>query len=69
MILCSCNVLCDRAVRDALACPNPPRTPGQVHRHLGCRAQCGRCARSMREIIDEAKQAPEAMEELEAKVA
>jgi bacterioferritin-associated ferredoxin len=53
MILCSCNVLSDNAVREALESLNPPRTPSQVHRHLGCKAQCGRCVRSLRELIDE----------------
>jgi bacterioferritin-associated ferredoxin len=69
MILCSCNVLSDRQVRETLASPSPPRTPSQVHRHLGCKAQCGRCARSMRELIDEAKQAPAALDLPAAKVA
>ncbi|MGA7328835.1 MAG: (2Fe-2S)-binding protein [Rhodomicrobium sp.] len=54
MILCSCNVLSDQSVRNALDTPNPPRTPCQVHRHLGCKAQCGRCARSIRQVMDEA---------------
>ena len=58
MIVCSCNVLSHRAVRTALDGPNPPRTPCQVHRHLGCKAQCGRCVRSIRELIDEAKANP-----------
>jgi bacterioferritin-associated ferredoxin len=55
MIVCSCNVLTDHAVREALSSPTPPQTPSQVHRHLGCKAQCGRCVRTMREIMDEAK--------------
>ncbi len=52
MIICSCNVLSDKEVRTALAAPTPPRTPAQVHRHLGCKPECGRCVRSMREIIE-----------------
>ncbi len=55
MIICSCSVLSDKQVRDALATPNAPRTPCQVHRHLGCEPQCGHCVRSMREIIDRAR--------------
>ncbi len=54
MILCSCNVISDNAVRESLASPNPPRTPSQVHRHLGCKAQCGRCVRSIREMLGQA---------------
>jgi bacterioferritin-associated ferredoxin len=53
MILCSCNVLTCHAVREVLGGPNPPRTPAQVHRHLGCKPQCGRCLLSIREILDE----------------
>ena len=54
MIICSCSVLSDKQVRAVLDSPNPPRTPCQVHRHLGCEPQCGRCVRSMREIINRA---------------
>ena len=32
----------------------PPRSTGQVYGCLGCSAQCGRCARTIREIMDEA---------------
>ncbi len=56
MIICSCSVLSDKQVQAALDAPNPPRTPCQVHRHLGCEPQCGRCVRSMREILDRARQ-------------
>jgi bacterioferritin-associated ferredoxin len=69
MILCSCNVLSDRAIREVLASPNPPRTPCQVHHHLGCKARCGRCVRTMREMIDEAKPVFPMPEESEAQVA
>jgi bacterioferritin-associated ferredoxin len=55
MIICSCTVLSDKQVSAALDSPNPPRTPCQVHRHLGCEPQCGRCVRSMREIINRAR--------------
>jgi bacterioferritin-associated ferredoxin len=53
MIVCSCNVLTDQAVRTACA-KAAPRTTGQVYGCLGCSAQCGRCARSIRKIMDEA---------------
>lgn len=68
MIICSCSVLSDKQVRTALDASNPPRTPCQVHRHLGCEPQCGRCVRSMRELINRARQET-AAETLEAKVA
>ena len=55
MIVCSCNVLSDTAIREACASLDAaPRTPGQVYRCLGCSPQCGRCARTIRGIMDEA---------------
>ncbi|MDX6806857.1 (2Fe-2S)-binding protein [Terrihabitans rhizophilus] len=55
MIVCSCNVLSERAIRDACTSPEQaPRTPGQVYRCLGCSPQCGRCSRTIRSIINEA---------------
>lgn len=53
MIVCSCNVLTDHDVRTAVN-TSAPRTTGQVYGCLGCSAQCGRCARSIRKIMDEA---------------
>jgi bacterioferritin-associated ferredoxin len=52
MIVCSCNVLSDGAVRNCLG-PGPgcPRTPAQVYACLGCSPKCGRCARTIREIM------------------
>lgn len=54
MIVCSCNVVSDRQVRDALASNEKCRTPGEVYRCLGCSPQCGRCARTIRAIMDQA---------------
>jgi bacterioferritin-associated ferredoxin len=54
MIVCSCNVLSDSDVRAALTGADMPRTTGQVYGCLGCNAQCGRCARTIRRIMDEA---------------
>ncbi|MDB5601927.1 MAG: putative bacterioferritin-associated [Xanthobacteraceae bacterium] len=55
MIVCSCNVLTDHDVRSTLADgKEKPRTAGQVYGCLGCSAQCGRCARTIRRIMDEA---------------
>ncbi len=53
MIVCSCNVLSDQAIRTACS-KAAPRTAGQVYGCLGCSAQCGRCARTIRKIMDEA---------------
>lgn len=54
MIVCSCNVLSADAIRacsvdrGALLC-----TPAAVYREFGCRARCGRCARTIRSILTE----------------
>jgi len=53
MIVCSCNVLSDHQVRSAVG-SSAPRTTGEVYGCLGCSAQCGRCARTIRKIMDEA---------------
>ena len=55
MIVCSCNVFSDRDVRTALdSAPARPATANQVYGCLGCSPQCGRCARTIRRIMDEA---------------
>jgi bacterioferritin-associated ferredoxin len=55
MIVCSCNVLSDTDVRACLG-PGPgcPRTPAQVYTCLGCSPECGKCARTIRAIMDAA---------------
>ncbi len=55
MIVCSCNVLSDGAVRACLT-PGPgcPRTPAQVYECLGCSPKCGRCAKTIRALLDAA---------------
>jgi bacterioferritin-associated ferredoxin len=60
MIVCSCNVLSDKDVRTAVTGEAPPRSTGQVYGCLGCSAQCGRCARTIRKIMDEALDGAEA---------
>jgi bacterioferritin-associated ferredoxin len=55
MIVCSCNVLSETAIREACASLDAaPRTPGQVYRCLGCSPQCGRCSRTIKTILDQA---------------
>jgi bacterioferritin-associated ferredoxin len=55
MIVCSCNVLSDQDVRDAVnASEDLPRNAKQIYGCLGCSAECGRCARTIKAIIDEA---------------
>ena len=52
MIVCSCNVLSDRDVRSAVEA-EAPRSTSQVYGCLGCSAKCGRCARTIRHLMDE----------------
>ena len=52
MIVCSCNVLSDDEVR-AVARTATRRTTSSVYACLGCRARCGRCAHTIRAIMDE----------------
>ena len=55
MIICSCHVLSDAEVRTAIAESDiSPRTASEVYGCLGCSPQCGRCARTIRRIVDEA---------------
>jgi bacterioferritin-associated ferredoxin len=54
MIVCSCNVLSDQDVRSTLSGDDAARTCGEVYGCLGCSAQCGRCARTIRRIMNEA---------------
>jgi bacterioferritin-associated ferredoxin len=52
VIVCSCNVISDHQVR-SLAAERPVRGTSEVYRCLGCSAECGRCARTIRRIMDE----------------
>lgn len=52
MIVCSCNVLSDHEVRTVVGTATC-RNPSYVHGCLGCRVQCGRCAQTIRKIMDE----------------
>jgi bacterioferritin-associated ferredoxin len=55
MIVCSCNVISDHDIRQAVkSADDLPRNPKQVYGCLGCSAECGRCARTIKTIIDEA---------------
>ena len=58
MIICSCNVLSDHQVR-AAAGTGAYWSASQIYGCLGCKAQCGCCARTIRKIINEAVSADE----------
>jgi len=55
MIICSCNVLSDHAVR-AAATGLDASLPklSQIYRCLGCSPQCGRCAATVKRVLDTA---------------
>jgi bacterioferritin-associated ferredoxin len=53
MIVCSCNVLSDRDIREALNSEQIPRSPAEIYDCLGCSPQCGRCAPTLRRIMDQ----------------
>jgi bacterioferritin-associated ferredoxin len=53
MIVCSCNVFSENEVRRVLErAVRPPRI-SQVYARLGYTRQCGRCARTIKRIMDE----------------
>lgn len=54
MIVCSCNVLTDTAIREMLAGPHSPARVVEVYRQLGCRPQCGCCAATIQGMMREA---------------
>ena len=54
MIVCSCNVLSDHQVRAAMQGEQNPLSTTQLYECLGCSPQCGRCARTLLRIMDEA---------------
>ncbi|RWA64045.1 MAG: (2Fe-2S)-binding protein [Mesorhizobium sp.] len=53
MIVCSCNVLTDRDGRSAIEAERP-RSTSQIYGCLGCSPKCGRCAVTIRRLMDEA---------------
>ena len=55
MVVCSCNVFSDTQVRAVLTSAEAPRM-SQVYASLGCAAQCGRCAPTIKSIMDECRQ-------------
>jgi bacterioferritin-associated ferredoxin len=58
MIVCSCNILSDREIRDVVTASRAqPLSAQQVYDCLGCTIRCGRCARGIKRIITEASMA------------
>lgn len=53
MIICSCNVLSDAQIRSAITSAIPrPRMSG-IYASAGCAAKCGRCAHTIKSMIEE----------------
>ena len=52
MIVCSCNVLSDHDVRSAVKYGDAG-SASEVYGCLGCSVQCGRCARTIKRIVDD----------------
>ena len=53
MIVCSCNVLSEAQVRSAIASATPRPRMSYVYASLGCAANCGRCARTIKVMLGE----------------
>jgi bacterioferritin-associated ferredoxin len=53
MIICSCNVLSDGQLSDAIA--QGAHRPREVYAACGCKAECGNCARTILTLIREAQ--------------
>ena len=53
MIVCSCNVFSDTQVRAAIAASAEQPRMSRVYASLGCAAQCGRCAHTIKAILDD----------------
>jgi bacterioferritin-associated ferredoxin len=53
MIICSCNVFSDYEVRSVVTSAAQRPRMSQVYACLDCSAQCGRCARGIKRIMDE----------------
>jgi bacterioferritin-associated ferredoxin len=58
MIVCSCNRLTCADIRGALRQDGaPPLTPAETYASLGCRPDCGCCARTIARILAEGRAA------------
>jgi bacterioferritin-associated ferredoxin len=53
VIVCSCNVLSDAQIRFAIARAGSRPGMSYVYGSLGCAAKCGRCASTIKVILEE----------------
>ena len=49
MIVCVCNALKERQIREAAR--HGAKSPARVYRALGCRVKCGHCISAARDVI------------------
>ncbi|MBN9061916.1 MAG: hypothetical protein J0H41_05670 [Rhizobiales bacterium] len=57
MIVCSCNVLTEAQILATLEDEHlvGPRSPVQAYRCLGCAPECGRCLKTVRNLLANAR--------------
>jgi len=53
MIVCSCNAFSDHQLRSTVAKATRRPRMSQIYAYLGSSAQCGRCAHTIKRIIEE----------------
>jgi bacterioferritin-associated ferredoxin len=53
MIVCSCNVFSDHPLRSTLLKATQRLRMSQIYDDLGSTAQCGRCAHTIKRIMEE----------------
>ena len=53
VIVCSWNVLSDAQIRSAIVSQSPYSRVSRVYASLGCSAQCGRCARTIKVMLED----------------
>ena len=53
MIVCSCNVFTEAQVQRVVANSTTRPRMSKVYASLACSAQCGRCAHTIKTIIDQ----------------
>jgi bacterioferritin-associated ferredoxin len=53
VIVCSCNVLSDAQVKSAVAGAASRPRMSRVYSSLGCAARCGRCAHTIKALLEQ----------------
>jgi bacterioferritin-associated ferredoxin len=53
VIVCSCNLLNDAQIKSAIAGAASRPRMSRVYASLGCVAKCGRCAHTIKSMLDD----------------